>query len=122
LLAPHRWYGPALEPELGGRRVHGLAHVTGGGIAGNLVRVLPDGCRARVVPPEPRPPVFRWLCDAGGVPDDEARDIFNLGVGMICVCARETADALASDLASRGEVVRAMGEVVAGERGVEWSS
>src|SRR5436853_3148582 len=49
LLAPHRWYGPALEPELGGRRLHGLAHVTGGGIAGNLVRVLPDGCRARVV-------------------------------------------------------------------------
>ncbi len=124
LLAPHRWYGPALESELGseigGRRVHGLAHVTGGGIAGNLVRVLPDGCRARVTPPDPVPAVFRWLCEAGAVPLDEARDTFNLGVGMIVACARESADALRADVAARGVSAFTLGDVVAGERGVEW--
>jgi phosphoribosylaminoimidazole (AIR) synthetase len=67
LLAPHRWYGPALMPLVDKQRVHALAHVTGGGIAGNLVRVLPAGARARVRPDAwPRPAVFRWLVEAGG--------------------------------------------------------
>ena len=120
LLAPHHWYGPALVPELGLGRVRAMAHVTGGGIAGNLVRVLPDGCRARVTPPDPAPAVFRWLCEAGAVPVDEARDTFNLGIGMIVACARESADALRADVAARGVSAFTLGDVVAGERGVEW--
>ena len=112
----------ALAPELGGLRLHALAHVTGGGIAGNLVRVLPAGCRARVASLAPVPLVFRWLCDTGRIAEDEARDTFNLGVGMIGVCARESVEALRTDLAARGETVGVLGEIVAGERSVEWSS
>jgi phosphoribosylformylglycinamidine cyclo-ligase len=121
LLAPHRWYGRALGPEMGRPRVHALTHVTGGGIAGNLPRVLPAGCRAQVDPTSwPRPAVFRWLCAAGGVPEDDARRAFNLGIGMVAVCEPGEAPALAADLARAGEVVWRIGQVVAGERGMDW--
>jgi phosphoribosylformylglycinamidine cyclo-ligase len=121
LLAPHRWYGPALAPELGGERVHALAHVTGGGIAGNLERVLPAGARARVRPDAwERPAVFRWLMEAGDVPEEDARRAFNLGIGMLVVAPRERAEALRRDLESRGASARPIGEIVAGARGVEW--
>jgi phosphoribosylformylglycinamidine cyclo-ligase len=122
LLSPHRWYGPGLAPEDDGDRVHALAHVTGGGIAGNLARVVPEGCRARVdAGAWPRPAVFRWLMRAGSIPEDDARSAFNLGIGMVVVCAEASAGALAADLARRGETVFRIGEVVAGARGVEWS-
>jgi len=120
LLAPHRWYGPALEPELAGTRVHAMAHVTGGGIAGNLVRVLPEGCEAVIEDAWPRPAVFRWLCDAGAVPEADARRAFNLGIGFVVVTAPGDADALAADLVARGEQVWRIGSVHAGARGVRW--
>jgi phosphoribosylformylglycinamidine cyclo-ligase len=121
LLAPHRWYGPSLWPAIEHGRLHALAHVTGGGIAGNLVRVLPEGRRARVrVRAWTPPPVFRWLLEAGAVPEEDAREAFNLGVGMVVVCAPGMKEALARDLERAGETVVSLGEVVAGERGVEW--
>jgi len=121
LLAPHRWYGPALAPALEQGIVHALAHVTGGGIAGNLVRVLPEGCRARVrAAAWSRPPLFRWLIETGSVPEEDAREALNLGLGMIVVCAPGDSDALARDLQAAGETVVRLGEVMAGERGVEW--
>jgi len=122
LLAPHRWYGPALAPQIERGRIRALAHVTGGGIAGNLVRVLPQGGRARVSAGSwPRPALFSWLIAAGAIPEEDARQAFNLGIGMIIVCDPGEADALASDLARSGERVWRIGEVSAGERGVEWS-
>ena len=88
LLAVHRSYAPALRPVLG--EVHALAHVTGGGIAGNLVRVLPAGVEAVVDTGSwPWPPLFRVLMRAGQVGRDEMRRVFNLGVGMIAVVARD---------------------------------
>ena len=88
LLAVHRSYAPALRPVLG--EVHALAHVTGGGIAGNLVRVLPPGVEAVVDAGSwPWPPLFRVLMRAGQVGRDEMRRVFNLGVGMIAVVGRD---------------------------------
>ncbi len=122
LLEPHRWYGRALAPVLETRGVHALAHVTGGGLAGNLVRVLPDGCRARIDPRAwPRPPLFRWLIEAGDIPEDDARATFNLGIGMAVVCASADAGRLAGTLRAGGETVHVIGDVAAGARGVEWS-
>ncbi len=121
LLKPHRWYGRALWRAIEGGEVHALAHVTGGGIAGNLARVLPAGCRARVRPRAwARPAIFRWLIEAGGVPEDDARAAFNLGVGMVVVCASADAAAVGRALETAGERVHTIGEVVAGARGVEW--
>jgi phosphoribosylformylglycinamidine cyclo-ligase len=120
LLAPHRWYGPALEPALAAGAVHALAHVTGGGIAGNLVRVLPAGCRARIGGlPEP-PPVFRWLIEAGGVPEDDARAAFNLGIGMIAVTSPGEVPRVREIAERAGVEVAEIGAIEAGERGVVW--
>ncbi|HYM80088.1 MAG TPA: phosphoribosylformylglycinamidine cyclo-ligase [Candidatus Limnocylindria bacterium] len=126
LLAPHRWYGPALGPLVHGAHgqapVRALAHVTGGGVAGNLVRVLPEGARARLSASTwARPAVFRWLIETGRVPEADAREALNLGIGMIVVCDSAQADALAARLEGAGERVYALGDVVAGERGVEWT-
>ncbi|PYP41155.1 MAG: phosphoribosylformylglycinamidine cyclo-ligase [Gemmatimonadetes bacterium] len=88
LLAVHRSYAAALRPVLG--EVHALAHITGGGIPGNLVRVLPAGSDAVVDAGSwPWPPLFRVLMRAGQVSRDEMRRVFNLGVGMIAVVARD---------------------------------
>ena len=122
LLARHRWYGPALMPAIQRGRVHALAHITGGGISGNLVRVLPEGCAARIdAGAWPMPRVFAWLIEAGEVPVDDARTTFNLGIGMIAVCAATEAAALSRDLETAGETVYRIGSVVSGPRAVEWS-
>ena len=122
LLAPHRWYGRALLPEVERGRVHALAHITGGGIAGNLVRVLAEDSRAKVRASSwTLPPLFHWLMTAGGIPVEDAREAFNLGVGMIVACAPEEAEGLVADLIAAGERVWPIGEVVAGPRGVAWS-
>jgi len=122
LLACHRWYGPALAPELAGSRVHAMAHVTGGGISGNLVRVMPEGCRATIEHAWPRPAVFGWICEAGAVPEDDAREAFNLGIGFVVVAAKGSEALLAADLAARGERVFRIGTVREGERGVTWDA
>jgi len=88
LLAVHRSYAAALRPVLD--EVHALAHITGGGIPGNLVRMLPAGTDAVVDAGSwPWPPLFRVLMRAGQVSRDEMRRVFNLGVGMIAVVARD---------------------------------
>jgi phosphoribosylformylglycinamidine cyclo-ligase len=85
LLPPTRLYLEDVRRLRAACDVHALAHVTGGGIPGNLVRVLPEGLGARLDPGAwERPPVFRWL-DEQGVPEDEQRRVFNLGIGMCAV-------------------------------------
>ncbi|OGU35067.1 MAG: phosphoribosylformylglycinamidine cyclo-ligase [Gemmatimonadetes bacterium RIFCSPLOWO2_12_FULL_68_9] len=93
LLAVHRSYWEAVHPVL--PRVHALAHVTGGGIPGNLVRVLPQDIGAVVRKSAwAVPPLFSFLQHAGHVSDDEMYRVFNMGVGMIAVVAPGDADAV----------------------------
>lgn len=123
LLQPHRWYGRALLPLAATGSVRAMAHVTGGGIAGNLVRVLPTGCRVRVREGAwPEPAVFRWLRESGGVPVEDARTALNLGVGMVVVVAPDEADLVRAALTAAGETAWRIGDVIAGERGVEWTA
>lgn len=92
LLAVHRSYVAVVRPVLS--HVHALAHVTGGGIPGNLVRVLPAGVEAIVDAGSwPWPPLFRVLMRAGRVSRDEMRSVFNLGIGMLAVVARDDVEA-----------------------------
>ena len=85
LLAPHRLYLDDVRALRAHADVKALAHVTGGGILGNLARVLPDGVRARIDWDSwERPPVFAWLAGRG-VAEEEARRVFNLGIGMCAV-------------------------------------
>src|SRR5262249_4007193 len=92
LLAVHRSYVRSIMPVI--RRVHGLAHITGGGIAGNLLRVLPDGCEAVVDPASwALPPLFAALQQGGNISIEEMRQVFNLGVGMIAVLPADAVSA-----------------------------
>ncbi len=121
LLEPHRWYGPALLPQLELGRVHALAHVTGGGLPGNLPRVLPDRVRAVIHAGRwERPAIFRWLIEAGSMPEEDARTTFNLGIGMAVICSPGQAVELTRACEQAGETVHDIGELIAGERGVDW--
>jgi phosphoribosylformylglycinamidine cyclo-ligase len=98
-----------------------MAHITGGGITGNLPRCLPEGLAARVDPNSwTRPPLFDWLQQAGNVEPDEMLRTFNCGIGM-CVVVAAIADAAATiaHLTASGETVWQIGEIVARPEGAE---
>lgn len=84
LLEPHRCYLQTLRPLVATGLVHGLAHITGGGIAGNLVRIMPSGLQAVIELPTPSP-LFQCIQERGVSPD-EMRRVFNMGIGMVAVC------------------------------------
>ena len=86
LLAVHKSYLQEIKPHLHDRRLHGLAHITGGGIPGNLKRIIPDGLSALVsYNLDEFPPLFRWLGDRADLGIEEMRSAFNLGIGMSAV-------------------------------------
>lgn len=116
MLDVHRSYLRPLMPLLRADRVHGLAHITGGGIPGNLPRVLGDGLGAVVRRSSWRPgPLWDVLQRAGGVERDEMYRVFNMGVGMIAVVAPDQADAVVADLEAAGESPWILGEIEEGE-------
>jgi phosphoribosylformylglycinamidine cyclo-ligase len=120
LLDVHRSYAAVVMPVIS--RVHALAHITGGGIAGNLVRVLPAGCEAVVDASGWQwPPLFRVLARAGHVSSGEMRKVFNLGIGMIAVVPREEVDAVVRAAASGGVPAWVIGEIRAGATGVQFT-
>jgi phosphoribosylformylglycinamidine cyclo-ligase len=88
LLAPHPSYWPRLEPLLATGQVRAVAHITGGGVPGNLPRVLPDSVSAELSWGSwPVPPIFGVLAEAGHTPFGELWRVFNLGLGMLLVTA-----------------------------------
>jgi len=117
LLEPHRSYLPMVRPLLAAGRIKGMAHITGGGITDNLPRVLPHGTAAVVDASAWKvPPLFTWLRESGQVPAADMYRTFNMGIGLIIVCARDQAEPLIDELAARGaRDSRVIGEVVAGE-------
>jgi len=115
LLAVHRSYLPVLGPLLGEGRIRGLAHITGGGIPGNLPRVLPTGLGAVVDRGAWEvPPVFRTLQAGGKVDRSEMDRVFNMGVGMVAVVRPEDVDAVDAHVREAGESVWRIGSVEAG--------
>jgi phosphoribosylformylglycinamidine cyclo-ligase len=93
--------------------LHAAAHITGGGLPGNLPRVLPEGVQAVIDSGWDVPPVFRWLAEAGNVATEEMLKVFNCGIGMVLVV--RDADAATTILESAGERVFRLGRLVAGE-------
>ncbi len=119
LLAVHRSYWAALSPVLD--RVHGLAHITGGGIPGNLVRVLPEGCVAVLESSSwSLPPLFDLLQQGGSVSPEEMRDVFNLGVGMIVVAPAEQVAEVRGAATAAGVPSWILGEIRSGAAGVRF--
>ncbi|CAN5854935.1 phosphoribosylformylglycinamidine cyclo-ligase [soil metagenome] len=122
LLRPHRSYLAALSPLIAQGRVHGLAHITGGGITDNVPRVLPDGLDARLDRTSWEvPPLFRVLAREGGVDDAEMFRAFNMGVGMMAFVAASDAERVVHELTAADERAWIAGGVVAGDRRVLYS-
>ncbi len=116
LLTPTRLYVRAALAAIRAGGVHGLAHITGGGLTENLPRVLPEGLCAEIdLNTWALPPVFAWLAEAGGVGAAEMLKTFNSGIGMVAVVAEDRAAALTAVLEQAGESVTRIGRVAAGK-------
>ncbi len=116
LLAIHRSYLPSIRPILQDESLRGLAHITGGGLPGNLPRILPSGLGARIQRDSwDVPPVFRTLQRGGRVEEMEMFRVFNMGVGMVVVVSRDRGEEISNRLAASGETSWILGEIVPGE-------
>ncbi len=116
LLAIHRSYLKPLWPLLQADRIHGLAHITGGGIPGNLPRVIPAGLGAAVSRLSWAPgAIWDTMQKAGNVDRDEMYRVFNMGAGMIVVVAADQSDSVMTDLTAVGEEPWVMGAIEKGK-------
>ena len=119
LLTPTRIYVKPLLELIGAIPVHGLAHITGGGLIDNVPRVLPDGFEVVLERRSwPRDPLFDWLQQAGRVEREEMYRTFNCGIGMIAIVPAERASDAMALLSSHGETAQLIGAVRRGSRGV----
>jgi phosphoribosylformylglycinamidine cyclo-ligase len=122
LLRTHRSYLAVIKPLLQMNVIKGMAHITGGGITDNLPRVLPAGTAARVNRNSWRvPAIFRWIGEAGRVPEYDLRRALNMGIGMILVVAATDVDEVRKTLLEAGEANSVVvGDIVTGEPEVKY--
>ncbi|MFQ5987898.1 MAG: phosphoribosylformylglycinamidine cyclo-ligase [Dehalococcoidia bacterium] len=110
LLEPHRCYYPLLKPLLA--LIKGIAHITGGGLMGNLPRILPQGLAARLEAGTwPVPPIFPLIQKQGDIDEREIYRVFHMGIGMALVCSQNNSQELRKAIPE----ARLIGEVVEGK-------
>ncbi|HMM46770.1 MAG TPA: phosphoribosylformylglycinamidine cyclo-ligase [Thiobacillaceae bacterium] len=120
VLAPTRIYVKPVLSLMEKLPVKGMAHITGGGITGNLPRCLPSGVAAKLDPTSwSRPPIFDWLEQSGDIEPAEMLRTFNCGIGLCLVVAAADAPAAKAHLEAAGETVWQIGEIVARPEGAE---
>ena len=119
LLLPHLSYLKPLDGLLDRGVIKGLAHITGGGLTDNIPRILPEGTAVEITPNSwSIPPLFELLRRLGNVSDSEMYRTFNVGIGMVIVCAENDAATIEDHLRSGGETCYRIGTVVTGNREV----
>ena len=120
LLTPTRIYVKPVLKLMESVEVRGVSHITGGGFYENIPRCLPDGLRARIDRSAVRvPPLFDLIAREGNIPERDMFNTFNMGVGMALVVPAAATDRALALLRAEGEDAYPMGEIVAGEKGVE---
>ena len=120
LLTCHKSYVKAILELRKVCEIKGLAHITGGGLPANVLRILPEGCVADIWKGAWEiPPIFRFLQEKGSVETVEMYRVFNMGIGMVVVLAPDAVDTALKCLDASGESTYRIGEVVAGEKGVQ---
>ena len=119
LLSPTRIYVPAILALQEKIEVSGIAHITGGGLPGNMSRIVPPNLEARIDRYSwEQPLVFQWLEDKGNISSDEMIRTFNCGIGLILVVEKADATLACNILEKLGEEVFVLGEVGVGQQGV----
>lgn len=124
LLTPTKIYvKPALQILDNYRSaVHGIAHITGGGLHENLERILPQGSRVLIDRDSwTVKPVFRWIQKMGEIDDEEMYKVFNMGLGLVMILEKEKVEAIRSTLDEMGLQNWVIGKVVEGQRAVVWN-
>ncbi len=120
LLKTHKSYVKSILKLMKVCEIKGIAHITGGGLPGNVSRVLPDGCQARIYKNTWEiQPIFSVLQQKGNVDEDEMYRVFNMGIGMAVVLAPENVDVAVESLRTFDNSIFQIGEIVSGEKGVE---
>jgi phosphoribosylformylglycinamidine cyclo-ligase len=123
LLRPSVVYAPAILELMKQVDVHGCAHITGGGIPGNLARVLPEKLDAVINPQSwERPEVFDEIQTIGNISEDEMRNVFNLGIGMALVVSVDDEHKVIDHLRLQGHRAHRIGEIVAGSGQVKFAA
>lgn len=121
LLAPTRLYVKQALAAVRAGGVHGLAHITGGGLTENPPRVLPEGLACEIdLGAWTLPPVFRWLAETAGMAEAELLKTFNCGIGMMLVVAADHADTIQNLLTTMGEQPVRLGQIIEGQGGVAY--
>lgn len=116
LLAPTKIYARAVNAALEAGPIHAISHITGGGIPGNLPRVLPKELAARLdLSAFPRSPLFDLIQKTAGVSEEEMRRTFNMGAGLIMAVPADALDAVMAALSAEGERAHLIGELVPAE-------
>jgi len=119
IMAVHRSYAAPVRRLLDAHLALGMAHITGGGIPGNLVRILPEGVQAVIDTTRwPLPPIFAFLQRAGNVDRDEMFRVFNMGIGYILAVDSDHLKGALDQLAAAGETAYVIGNLTAGPRQV----
>jgi phosphoribosylformylglycinamidine cyclo-ligase len=119
LLSCHRSYVKSILELRKQCDIKGLAHITGGGLPDNTVRILPEGCCAEIRKGTwDIPPIFRFLQEKGNVEEAEMYHVFNMGIGLVITLSPEQVDAAVDKLSAAGETVYRIGEIAPGERSV----
>ena len=120
LLEPTRIYAKSIRAAIATGHVRGVAHITGGGLPGNVPRVLPDGLGVRIDPKRwPRPVVFDLVQRAGNVDEIEMRRTFNLGLGLVVMCDQNGAEDVIRSFEQSGERAARIGEVITSDADFE---
>jgi phosphoribosylformylglycinamidine cyclo-ligase len=120
LLAPTKIYVSAILALKEQVKIKALSHITGGGFYENIPRSLPEGCCAKIQKSLLKiPPIFRLLQQQGDIPERDMFNTFNMGIGMTAVISKEEAALALQTLRAAGEEAYIIGEIAAGEKGVE---
>ena len=120
LLTHHKSYVKSVLALRERCDIKGIAHITGGGLSDNVIRILPPNCCAEVRKGTWEiPPVFPFLQEKGGVDEAEMYHVFNMGVGMVLVLPPNQIDAAIASLRDLGESPSLIGEIIHGEKGVQ---
>ena len=125
LLTPTKIYAQTVRSIMMDLPVLGLAHITGGGIVDNILRIIPDGCNIMLRKQSWEiPPIFSYLQEAGNISDQEMMRTFNNGIGMIAVVPEDAAEEILERLIAMGEKAFAIGEIMerkeTGEDRIQW--